>query len=116
MAGQPRRKLRRIEALERQAVELAAAVYDEAPSHHTAQPDAKNCVTVAWNRAVDAIAVASLELETVGDMLRAKLGITTAGPTAEYLAREEQKGDIISTTPTPTDNGDESHLARMGED
>ena len=116
MAGQPRRKLRRIEALERRAVELAAAVYDEAPSHHTSQPDAKNCVTVAWNRAVDAMSVASLELEAVGDILRAKLGITTPGPTAEYLAREEQKGDIASPTTTPTDNGDESHLAQVGGD
>ena len=52
----------------------------------------------AWNGAVDAVMCASNALEELGDMLRAKAGITEPGPSKRFVseqggASEDQEAD-----------------------
>ncbi|TWT43955.1 hypothetical protein RAS1_03590 [Phycisphaerae bacterium RAS1] len=102
MAGRPRRMLRRVEDLEVAAFALAFDVFLAAPEQYTNLPArlkgrTNDAVASAWRSAVRAATVASTALERLGDVLRAKAGVTEPGPVARALPTLAEPDDATPT-------------------
>ncbi len=79
MAGRPKKMAERVTALEEQALCVELDMFLEIPRMYFEQPnDAPLCV--AWNEAIEAVCLAHLAMEKLGEMLRKKAKITEPGP------------------------------------
>jgi len=86
MPGRPVTMARKVGEYEEAAVCLSAEVFAAMPTQYREQPDSDDPVNWAWQCAVRATMQASIELERLGDLLRAKAEINEPGPTAQSLA------------------------------
>ena len=86
MPGRPKKKAKRTTELEELAVRLSADVCAAIPQMYLDKPDSYDHICRAWTDAVEATTPASLVIEHLGNLLRAKAGIMDPGPAAEIGA------------------------------
>ena len=108
MAGQPLTKSRKVTALEEEALCLAMDVFSEVPKKYLEKPS-QHVICKAWNDVVAATQITSIAIRKLGELLRAKAGVTEPGPWEKILLDD---GDPY--TPVPRDWSLESVCARIG--
>lgn len=79
MAGRPKKMAERVTAIEDQALCVNMGLFCEIPQMYLEQPT-DDPLCVAWNEAKDAVMLANIAMEKLGDMLRKKAKITEPGP------------------------------------
>lgn len=87
MPGRPKTIAREITEVEDVVLHLAMHMFARIPPQYRQRPDPADALNAAWNEAVRATLLASARLETLGDLLRARAGITEPSPAA--IARAE---------------------------
>jgi hypothetical protein len=90
---------RKVGELESAAIQLFRGMFLTMPAQYRDKPDPDDPLGMAWNSARMSVALASVELERLGDLLRAKAGITEPGPSAQFLAASLTDDD----SPEPSD-------------
>ena len=97
--------------LEEQAICLSTDVFLTIPAQYHERPDADDALNRAWNNAVEATMRASVACERLGDLLRAKAGITGPGPTARFFTDDPEDGESQAVS---VDSGPESEPCEGG--
>ena len=92
MPGRPRKMARKVAEFEEVAIYLSADVFYTIPLQYRRQPNPRDPLNRAWNHALKATGQASIELERLGDLLRAKAGISEPGPSALFVADDLENG------------------------
>jgi hypothetical protein len=109
MPGRPRKMAKKVTELEDQAVGLSVDVFLAIPAQYLERPDFDDPLTCAWCNAVTASMWACVQLERLGDMLRAKAGITEPGPAALFLSGlVDDESETVSVK-----SGPETRLEKM---
>ena len=86
MAGRPKKMAERVTALEEHALCVELDMFLEIPRMYFEQPnDTPLCV--AWNEAIEAVCLAHLAMEKLGEMLRKKAKITEPGPYEKMMLK-----------------------------
>ncbi len=75
---------RKAAEFEEQAGCLFIDVFLTMPKQYKENPDSDDAICQAWNESQDATMRASIALQRLGDLLRAKAGITEPGPSEKF--------------------------------
>jgi hypothetical protein len=81
---------KRVTELEERALDVAIDMFTAVPAQYRERPDPDDPLGAAWVTALKAATQASIDLERLGDLLRAKAGIAEPGPTAQLMADEPE--------------------------
>jgi hypothetical protein len=77
MAGRPKSMAKKFGDLECELHELASCVFSEAQMRSA---NANDTLAVAWRHALDAVCVASVEMQRLGNLLRRRAGMNDLSP------------------------------------
>ncbi len=99
MPGRPLTTARKVCELEEAALEVSAETFFAMPSAYKKPPTRNDPVHAAWHAAYVATLDASIRVEHLGDVMRARAGIKEPGPAAVMLAERIKGGDDGEITP-----------------
>jgi len=108
MAGRPKTMARRVGQLEEVGQALACEVLEAAPRQYLdGYPDKPpvGAIGQAWVEAAETAVAASIALERLGGLLRARAGITEPGPAVLPTACVEADGPAPVPSPGPAETG-----------
>ena len=94
MAGRPRKMASKAAEFEGQAIQLSAEVFLTIPQQYRNKPNSKDPICQAWNLCMETTMSASVACEQLGDLLRAKAGITEPGPTKALLSNPPDEAEM----------------------
>jgi hypothetical protein len=98
MPGRPKMMAKRVTELEEVGLGLALDMFSLVPRQYLDQPNRDDPLNRSWNLVVNVLIQATVVLEQLGDLVRAKAGITEAGPCAKLLRVDEE---AAATNPKP---------------
>jgi len=102
MAGRPRKMVAKVEEFEKLAIMLAMDVFEIVPKQYLDTPNPEDPISQAWKEAVDTTMWATIAMETLGNRLRAKAGITRPGPSEEFWSNPPEDAELV---PVPAGEG-----------
>ncbi len=92
MPGRPRTTAKKFAELEEHAVRLVGELFLLVPRAYVERPDVRDPTNAAWNAAIHEAMKTTIALEQLGDILRAKAGITERGVIAEFFSDDGAPG------------------------
>lgn len=96
MAGRPRKMVRRVEEFEKLVTMLAMYTFETIPEQYREKPNPNDRLSVARNNAMRLTMHTSIALDALGDLLRAKAGITEPGPSAQFWSDPPDGAELAS--------------------
>ena len=95
MAGRPRKKAEAVTGLESEALSVEMGMFSEMPKQYRERSDYEP-LCEAWNDAMDAVVLASVAMQKLGEMRRKKAKITEPGPYEKIFLAD---GDAYEPVP-----------------
>ena len=93
MAGTAKKMAEKGTEFEEMALCLSDNVFFTAPQQYLDKPDLGDPLCKAWNNCVHATMMASVACEHLGNLLRAKAGITGPGPSERLCSDASDQAD-----------------------
>ncbi len=105
MAGKPRKLAARVRLVEESAIALGLDLWDTTPNHIegylSGEHQPKAPLDLAWVAAVERVKQTMVALADLGDLLRARGGITGPGPLELARQAQEAAPTVVEEPPGP---------------